>query len=127
MKDINILDNPNEFFDSLSTEEFKNLLDEFGFEYEDISSYNNEVKTLKKYIQNIKIKIYKSRKEYINFYKLNSTSDIKVSINTTKMEKEYFEQLLKFKSQINSNKKISKAVQDDEYDWSSVELGAAQR
>lgn len=125
MKDINILDNPNEFFDSLSTEEFKNLLDEFGFEYEDISSYNNEVKTLKKYIQNIKIKIYKSRKEYINFYKLNSTSDIKVSINTTKMEKEYFEQLLKFKSQINSNKKISKAVQDDEYDWSSVELGAA--
>jgi hypothetical protein len=30
-----ILDNPEEYFNSLSKEEFKNLLDEFGFEYED--------------------------------------------------------------------------------------------
>ena len=31
-----ILDEPKEFFDSLTEQEFKELLDEFGFEYVDI-------------------------------------------------------------------------------------------
>ena len=48
MKEINILDNSKEFFESLSEEEFNDLLDEFGFEYEDISCYDSEVKALKK-------------------------------------------------------------------------------
>jgi hypothetical protein len=39
-----ILDNPKEYFDNLSKEEFKNLLDEFGFEYEDMTSLSDEGK-----------------------------------------------------------------------------------
>lgn len=31
-----ILDEPKEFFDSLTEQEFKELLDEFGFEYVDL-------------------------------------------------------------------------------------------
>lgn len=33
-----LLDNPKEFFDNLSPEQFKNLLDKFEFEYKDISN-----------------------------------------------------------------------------------------
>ena len=35
-----ILDNPEEFFNSMSREEFKDLLDEFGFEYIDLEDIN---------------------------------------------------------------------------------------
>lgn len=31
-----VLDNPKEFFENLSTEEFDRLLNEYGFEYEDL-------------------------------------------------------------------------------------------
>ena len=50
MKNINILENSKAFFESLSTEEFDQLLDRFGFEYEDISNCSYELKLVKKYI-----------------------------------------------------------------------------
>lgn len=35
-----VLDNPKEFFNSMSREEFKVFLDEFGFEYIDLEDIN---------------------------------------------------------------------------------------
>ena len=35
-----ILDNPEEFFNSMSREEFKAFLEEFGFEYIDLEDIN---------------------------------------------------------------------------------------
>lgn len=43
-----ILDNPEAFFDSLSNDEFKKILDDYGFEYEDLNNYSNEIKALKR-------------------------------------------------------------------------------
>ena len=39
-----ILDNPKEFFDNLSDEEFLKLLDEFGFKYEQKEKNKNKEK-----------------------------------------------------------------------------------
>ena len=46
-----ILDNPKEFFDNLSTQEFEDLLNEFGFEYTIKSNLTlNELNNLTKSI-----------------------------------------------------------------------------
>ena len=37
---MSILDNPKEFFNGMSREEFKAFLDEFGFEYIDLEDIN---------------------------------------------------------------------------------------
>lgn len=39
-REKSILDNPEEFFNSMSREEFKVFLDEFGFEYIDLEDIN---------------------------------------------------------------------------------------
>lgn len=57
-----ILDNPKEFFDNLSTQEFEDLLNEFGFEYEDISENSTYIKNIKKYTENIKVNMFMSFK-----------------------------------------------------------------
>ena len=49
-----ILDNPKEFFESLSTQEFEDLLNEFGFEYTtkpnlDLNELNNYIKLILKF------------------------------------------------------------------------------
>ena len=38
----NILENPKQFFESLSKEEFKMFLDEFEFKYEEIKKEGNK-------------------------------------------------------------------------------------
>ncbi|MBO3390410.1 Uncharacterised protein [Clostridium perfringens] len=65
MKDVDILFESKLFFDGLSSTELTNLLDEFGFEYEDISNFNEETKKIKKYIQNIKINEYINKKSCV--------------------------------------------------------------
>ena len=49
-----ILDNPKEFFESLSTQEFEDLLNEFGFEYKtksnlSLNELNNYTKSILKF------------------------------------------------------------------------------
>lgn len=49
-----ILDNPKEFFESLSTQEFEDLLNEFGFEYTtksnlSLNELNNYTKSILKF------------------------------------------------------------------------------
>lgn len=49
-----ILDNPKEFFESLSTQEFEDLLNEFGFEYTTksnlaLNELNNYTKSILKF------------------------------------------------------------------------------
>jgi hypothetical protein len=41
-KNINILNNSKEFFESLSPEEFDQLLDRFGFEYTKVDRTSNK-------------------------------------------------------------------------------------
>lgn len=43
----NILENPKQFFESLSKEEFKMLLDEFEFKYEEIKKEGNKNEAIK--------------------------------------------------------------------------------
>ena len=60
-----ILDNPKEFFESLSTQEFEDLLNEFGFEYTtksnlSLNELNNYTKSILKF-QEEKSNSFKNR------------------------------------------------------------------
>ena len=48
-----VLDNPKEFFNSMSREEFKVFLDEFGFEYIDLEDINITKGERRKEVQNM--------------------------------------------------------------------------
>lgn len=53
-----ILDNPKEFFDNLSKEEFSKLLDDYGFEYKDKEDFKDN-----KYYTNSKDIVFCGTKE----------------------------------------------------------------
>lgn len=77
-----ILDNPREFLENLSTKEFEELLNEFGFEYEDISNNSPELKAIKKYIQNLKIgKLKETSLFRNNNFSISCGESIKLSTN----------------------------------------------
>lgn len=129
MKNSNILNNSKEFFDSLSTEEFDNLLSKFGFEYEDISTCTNEIKSLKKYIQNTKINLFINRKLYSCISDLkDKEKSQKVIINNLEEKNRNFPiRLMGINLFENKKENLNKSYfdNDNEYDWNSVGLGAA--
>lgn len=118
MKNINILENSKAFFESLSTEEFDQLLDRFGFEYEDISNCSYELKLVKKYIQNIKINNYINRELFL--YK-NELKKPKERNNKREMSS----RSLDSKKILNDMKNTRVGLIVNKYDTYNVELGAA--
>lgn len=120
MKNISIMEDPKAFFESLSASEFQDLLDEFQFEYEDVSKERYTIKNIKKYIQNIRINKYKD--ESIHFH-LNQLIDQK---NDIKMN-EFHISICGIDSEkiINNIKKPNEILMEDKYDFYDLELGAA--
>ena len=70
MRQFSILNDSKSFFENLNENEMNKLLERFGFEYEDISYCTNDMKSIKKYIQNIKINLYMDRKKYFSISEL---------------------------------------------------------
>lgn len=104
-----ILDNPKEFFESLSTQEFEDLLNEFGFEYEDISDNSIYIKNIKKYTENIKINMFMSfksdviSKNYTTFDKeIKFTFNNALKVQANELYKSKKEELL-YKEDISIN------------------------
>lgn len=130
-----ILDNPKEFFDSLSSEEFQNLLDEFGFNYKKVESLNDNMDLIKNYS-----KIISCQSNIINNSLSNCLNKIKLSNNIIKenMSKEFeslyidtniymdlFNKL--FSKTINEVKEsnLEKNYNEDRYKQSKTDLEAA--
>ncbi|WP_373205840.1 hypothetical protein [Clostridium tertium] len=118
MKNINILEDSKVFFENLSTDEFDKLLNRFGFEYEDISNYSYELKSVKKYIQNIKINNYANKNLYL--YR----NEIKEQKEKSNKKEEYF-RTADSKKIFNNIINTRVVLTANKYDTYNVELGAA--
>ena len=123
-----ILDNPKEFFDSLSLSEFDNMLKKYGFEYEDISKQPKEVQAMKKYIQNVKISMVANNE--MNHY-LKLTTKVSKSVeNIYKSIRVSMEKIEKF-NEINNKKllniriDINKKSENNDYNENKLDLEAA--
>lgn len=126
MKKISIMEDPKGFFESLSNSQFKDILDEFGFIYEDVSEYSYHIKSVKKYIQNIKINKYTNEIMHFNLNKLmDQKENIIISENYIDIREIDSEKLF---SNIESTKKTTKTkeiLMENKYDFYHVELGVA--
>lgn len=109
-----ILDNPKAYFEYMSSDEFEALLNKYGFEYEDVSQQCYEVRTIKKYVQSVKINLLSNNNlskhgKYIQ--KLSHS--INYIMGNSKIDKSIINKLSNNKSIYNHSNKIK--ILDNKY------------
>ena len=120
MKQFSILNDSKSFFENLNDDEMNKLLERFGFEYEDISYCTNEIKSIKKYIQNIKINLYINRKKNLSISELNIIRKQEDMIDITNKSMSIPKKRILKEMIFNGYKLV-----ESNYDEDNVELGAA--
>ncbi|NFT07929.1 hypothetical protein FDF26_12815 [Clostridium botulinum] len=105
-----ILDDPKAYFDSMSSDDFEALLNKYGFKYEDVSKQCYDVRTIKKYVQSVKIGLLSNNNLPLHGKSIQKISkSISYIMGNSKIDKSIINKLSNNVSMYNPSDKIKKS------------------